>query len=133
MDFWPESDPNKSRLQHKVALTLIWKPVGVDPVLKPNSTSLPIIGEVNIYRYFSRLFGLFEYENSAVNWIDSMLDLLHAILHGNENVKNLVNCKRPNVLKNCLTVADVAFASFCFRVKEMKSLSNNFVTIPDLK
>ena len=31
MDFWPESDPNKSRLQHKVALTLIWKPVWIGP------------------------------------------------------------------------------------------------------
>ena len=106
MDFWPESDPNKARLQHNLALTLIWKPVGVDPILKPNSTRLPIVGEVNIYRYFSRLFGLFEYENSAVNWIDSMLDALHAILHGNENVKNLVKCERPPILKNVITVAD---------------------------
>ena len=132
MDFWPESDPNKSRLQHKVALTLIWKPVGLDPILKPNSTRQPIFGEVNIYRYFSRLFGIFEYELN-VNWIDAQLDGLHAILHG-QTVKNCIaNQQRPPNLNNVITVADVAFASLCFRVKEIKSLSANFAPIPELK
>ena len=133
MDFWPESDPNKSRLQHKVALTLIWKPVGLDPILKPNSTSQPILGEVNIYRYFSRLFGIFDYENCHVNWIDAQLDGLHAILHGSQ-AKNCIALQRPpNLPKNVITVADVAFASLCFRVKEIKSLSANFAPVPELK
>ena len=132
MDFWPESDPYKSRLQHNVALTLIWKPVGLDPILKSGGKQ-PILGEVNIYRFFSRMFGLFEYEsNSAVHWIDSQLDGLHCILHGAATAKSLA-CKRPPMLNNVITVADVAYASLCFRVKEIKSLTSNFVQVPDLK
>jgi len=135
LDFWPESDPNKSRLQHKVALTLIWKPVGIDPILKPDPRGQPILGEVNIYRYFSRLLGIFEYENNCnLHWIDAQLDGLHAILHGSQAKNCIASLQRPsNLPKNVITVADVAFASLCFRVKEIKSLSANFAPVPELK
>ena len=79
------------------------------------------------------MFGLFEYESIGdVHWIDSQLDGLHSILHGIATANNIA-CKRPPMLKNVITVADVACASLCFRVKEIKSLTSNFVQIHDLK
>jgi len=149
LDFWPESsDSNKKRLQHKLGLTLIWKPVGPDAVLKMgNPTKSQVIkGEVNVCRYLCRLMNSNFYENSSnpavVHWIDYQLDALHQLLHRNfegdimpQLAKEMSLCKRPQALTGIVTLADICYASISFRIRRVKSqacLASTFVPVPDL-
>ena len=134
-DFWPESDPNQKRLQSKLALTLIWKPVGLDPILK--FTNRPLIkGEVNICRYLSRLLNC-EFYDTCPHWIDQQLDLLHQLQHNLDKAavlaKSLSLCKRPKILAGRVTLADICFASIHFRVSQISSAAPNFVPVPQIK
>lgn len=150
IDFWPESsDSNKKRLQHKLGLTLIWKPVGPDAVLKMgNPTKSQVIkGEVNVCRYLCRLMNSNFYEKAnpspaVVHWIDYQLDALHQLLHCNfegnimpQLAKEMSLCKRPQALTGVVTLADICYASISFRIRRVKSqacLASTFVPVPDL-
>jgi hypothetical protein len=139
-DIWPLSDPSKSRLSHQMALTLIWKPVGLDPVLKSSPTVPVVHGEVNIARYFGRLLDLGLYETSPnVNWVDQQLDSLHQLAHSAREAKYrptlakaMAKVKRPSTM-TAATLADVIYASMFSRSKDLAPiLSTTFVPIPDL-
>ena len=147
-DFWPESDPNKGRLEHDFGLVLIWKPIGLDARLKFKPLKSDIWGEVNIGRYFCRLFGPLEnliYDSNQF-WIDSILDSLHQISHSDNPeirsafVKELCLSKqRPKSLIGLLTLADLCFASIIYRSKKggeknaLAQLSSMFVPIKEIK
>ncbi len=132
LDFWPSPNPCKSRLENQLGLTLIWKPVGIDPVLKVgSSTESPnIVGEVNILRYFSRLSlaNLYE-ECPCQSWVDQQLDYFHELLHMPEKdararmilAKQMSKAsKRPSSLKGVPTLADVMFSSMAKKFKDIE-------------
>ncbi|CAL7938969.1 unnamed protein product [Xylocopa violacea] len=72
-----------------IYLTIIWKEVGIDPIMQ-----LPgmheIIGQINIARYLNRLLEncyphVLRYESNGAlyaNEIDNYLDKMHSLLHG---------------------------------------------------
>ncbi len=131
MDFWPETKPNQKRHESDVGLTLIWKPVGLDPVLKLGSKNADILGEVNICRFLCRLFNNNLYESCPnLHWVDDQLDLLHSTLH---NHSEIVTKSRPQNLKGVVTLADVCFASFVLGLKHLKKSAPLFVPVPEIK
>jgi len=79
--FLPE--PEMSRTQAQVRITLIWKEVGRDCELMVSPLTQTLIrGEVNILRYIARLFPtLVLYENlTNISSVDSMLDSVSSLL-----------------------------------------------------
>lgn len=140
MDFWPESSPKQRRLEQKLGLTLIWKPVGLDPILK--TSKIVIKGEVNICRYFCRFSPILQTkyykDNNLLHWIDYQLDALHQLAHAQADAtkvslaKEMSLCKRPGSLKGVVTLADLCFASVHFR-NVKPSISSMFVPVPEIK
>ena len=143
-DFWPSpSDPNKSRLDYQLCLTLIWKPVGCDAVLKLSSTTkaTPVMGEVNVLRYLSRMTSATSklYEDAhGCAWIDQQLDSFHEFLHLDcedsrakiWRAKEIAKCQRPRSLEATVTLADIMFTSVAQKCKEVEPvLKSQFVSV----
>jgi len=75
--------PTVERGEAHVKITLIWKEVGAECELMVSPISQTYIrGEVNIIRYFSRLYpSLLQYENDAsVSAVDTMLDSVTSLM-----------------------------------------------------
>nr|XP_012229359.1 PREDICTED: probable phenylalanine--tRNA ligase alpha subunit isoform X1 [Linepithema humile] len=72
-----------------ISITLIWKTIGIDPILMVSGTRV-ILGIVNIARFLNRLIeptnmNVLKYEQNGslyANKIDSYLDKIHCALHG---------------------------------------------------
>lgn len=77
-----------------ITIILIWKIIGIDPVMKLYGTE-EIFGQINIARYFNRLIEsvhptLLKYEAvDAIyaNKIDSALEQIHLSLHNKNHLK----------------------------------------------
>ena len=145
-DFWPKSRQNdnlKSRLEHDLALTLIWKSVGAEPIVKCSAglTSSKVVGEPNILRYLARLLGtgsndqLYPETSFSVNWIDSQLDDLYGLKSGiNLAAMSIASNKRPQSLNSTITIADIYYHFNHKNLPELKKikLDHQFISIAAL-
>ena len=146
-DFWPKSRQNdnlKSRLEHDLALTLIWKSVGAEPIVKCSAglTSSKVVGEPNILRYLARLLGtgsndqLYPETSFSVNWIDSQLDDLYGFKSGILNLakSSIASNKRPQSLNSTITIADIYYHFNHKNLPELKKikLDHQFISIAAL-
>lgn len=114
------SEYKNSNEDVQVDLTIIWKEIGIDPVMK-----LPgihnILGEINIARYLNRLVEtcypyLMQYETNGAlyaNEIDSCLEKIHCILHGNMRGCRVErqHDKERVTSEEGLSIADIILAS----------------------
>jgi hypothetical protein len=104
-DFLPNSNCS-ARTESDLCLTLIWKNVGKDLELVTSPTSNSLLkGEVNLLRYFSRRFNLFNIGNlteKEVHCLENTFDLIHSELwsagQANTLVENLMGKKEPQFL-----------------------------------
>jgi len=143
-DFWPKCQNGlKSRLEYDLALTLIWKSVGPEPIMKfsGSPTCSKVVGEPNILRYLARLQGtgnndpLYPETSFSVNWIDSQLDDLYGLKSGSSNLaKSIASNKRPQSLNSTITIADIYYHFNHKNLPELKNikLDHNFVFISAL-
>ncbi|XP_074647967.1 aminoacyl tRNA synthase complex-interacting multifunctional protein 2-like isoform X2 [Tubulanus polymorphus] len=80
-----------SRLDHEVALTLIWKEMKHGPSMMVNAHSQSLIcGEVNIARYIGRLLSIYDDDSSDIvtaTEIDTCLELAGQIVTGSGKEK----------------------------------------------
>lgn len=110
------SNMNTDKNKH---ITLIWKTVGIDPIMElPGMRK--IAGIVNIARYLNRLVELngikvLVYEQngpSYANNIDSYLDRIHCALHGvGNNILHTVCKTTPYALGQCISIVDIILES----------------------
>ena len=143
-DFWPKCQNGlKSRLEYDLALTLIWKSVGPEPIMKCSggSSCSKVVGEPNILRYLARLQGtgnndpLYPETSFSVNWIDSQLDDLYGLKSGSSNLaKSIASNKRPQSLNSTITIADIYYHFNHKNLPELKNikLDHNFISISAL-
>ena len=71
-----------SRSTAQVRITLIWKNIGRDPEMMVSPLTQTLVkGEVNVLRYFARLFpSIITYENlNNITSVDTMLDTVSAL------------------------------------------------------
>lgn len=101
-----------------ISITLIWKTIGIDPIMIVSGMQNIILGMVNIARYLNRLIetintNVLKYERNGTlyaNKIDSYLDKIHCALH---NIKRDVNtsqkiCKKTRyVMGNDISIVDL--------------------------
>ncbi|KAG1687144.1 Aminoacyl tRNA synthase complex-interacting multifunctional protein 2 [Nymphon striatum] len=136
-----QSKKQLTRLENKLAISLIWKDVGADPVLIVNPLSqYPIIGELNILRYLFRLLRNHTYYNESdaiqATRIDSLLENIHLlILHGNSKQQysllqqlNDDFANQPFVAGGQWTIADVLLWSSLTFHQLAKSVPSNVQT-----
>lgn len=102
-----------------ISLTLIWKPVGIDPIMILQGMH-EIHGVVNIARYFNRLIELInkdvlKYEQTDplyANKIDTYLNQIHCALHVVNNNASLNICKKSHyVMGNDISIVDLILES----------------------
>ena len=140
-DFWPTSNPQTPRLEHNMAMTLIWKSNGLLPILK-SSTGKKIMGEPNLLRYLARLTKdtqIYPETSSEVHWIDAQLDTLYEMSTTDKQsrtilAKNYVkSTKRPDSLKSTITLADLYFQSLVLKeAPDLKPLNSIFISVKTL-
>ncbi|XP_020280780.1 phenylalanine--tRNA ligase alpha subunit isoform X1 [Pseudomyrmex gracilis] len=102
-----------------ISLTLIWKSVGIDPIMILQGMH-EIHGVVNIARYFNRLIELInkdvlKYEQVDplyANKIDACLDQIHCALHAVSNNASLNICKKSHyVMGDDISIVDLIIES----------------------
>ena len=143
LNFWPKCQNNlKSRLEHDLALTLIWKSVGAEPIVKCGSgltsSKVAVVGEPNILRYLARLLGnnnnYYPETSFSVNWVDSQLDDLYGLKSGINNLAKssaiIASNKRPQSLKSTITIADIYYHFNHKNIAELKNINLDHQFIP---
>ena len=103
-------------------------------VTSPTSNSL-LKGEVNLLRYFSRRFNLFNNSNLTQKEIDSMentFDLIHSEIwnsgQANNLIENLMGKKEPQFLVNKkFSPVDVLAMTIFKNTKKPNNLAQNYV------
>jgi len=128
--FLPESQVSRSAAQ--VRITLIWKDIGRDCELMVSPLTQTLIkGEVNVLRYFARLFpSILPYENiEEVTNVNSMLDTVSSILWALPKerqplMRTLVNSlgKSSFLAGQSLSVVDLALYSLVKQLSLEKDL-----------
>ncbi|XP_015512836.2 phenylalanine--tRNA ligase alpha subunit isoform X1 [Neodiprion lecontei] len=104
-----------------ITVTIVWKIVGVDPILKLNQNH-EIVGEVNIARYLNRFIeaecrNILEYESTSAAYadkIDSALDKIHGIIHGATRHKldtMQIKSKTGYIIGSKLSIVDIVWNS----------------------
>ncbi|CAK9823555.1 Phenylalanine--tRNA ligase alpha subunit B [Anthophora retusa] len=99
-----------------IHLTIIWKEIGIDPIMKLPGT-VQIMGEVNIARYFNRLIEnccpqVLRYESKGAlyaNQIDSYLEKIHSLLHA--NASQGIHKKSRYVMGEDISIVDMLLES----------------------
>ena len=116
MDFLGASSSTTERSQADLVITLIWKQGVHLPSLINDPRKPPILGEVNIGRYFARIIetGIVKTESlppSQQAKLDEILD----VVHGKDDVSDLLKtvAKKGFLVGNDLTIADVHLLSVC--------------------
>jgi len=128
--FLPESKVSRSAAQ--VRITLIWKDVGKDCELMVSPLKQTVIkGEVNVLRYFARLFPtILPYENiENLDNVNSMLDTVSSLLWSLPKerqplMRTLVNSlgKSPFLAGQNISVVDLALYSLVKQLSLEKDL-----------
>lgn len=103
------SDFSNTVMNVDISITLIWKTIGIDPILIVSG--MRIVGIVNIAKYLNRLIesinvNVLKYEQNGslyANKIDSYLDKIHCALHG---MKRDVNMPQKLCEKTCYVMGD---------------------------
>lgn len=103
------SDFHNTDTNVDISITVIWKTIGIDPVLIVSG--MRIFGIVNIARYLNRLIetinmDVLKYEQSGslyANKIDSYLDKIHCALHG---VKHDIGMSQKICKQTCYVMGD---------------------------
>ncbi|RLU25312.1 hypothetical protein DMN91_001468 [Ooceraea biroi] len=102
-----------------ISLILIWKTIGVDPVMVPSQGMYEIWGVINIARYLNRLIesanvNVLKYERNGpfyANEIDSYLEKIHCTLY-NGNVGTLkIRKKSRYVMGDNISIIDIILES----------------------
>ena len=155
-DFLPNSNCS-ARTEADLCITLIWKngrnftwnwfchnflpkfiyfSVGKDLELVTSPTSNSLLkGEVNLLRYFSRRFNLFNIGSLADKEIDSMentFDLIYSEFwssgQANTLIENLIGKKDPQFLVNKkFSPVDVLAMTIFSNIKKPNNLAQNYV------
>ncbi|XP_066587999.1 phenylalanine--tRNA ligase alpha subunit [Prorops nasuta] len=113
------SEFNRKIVNPEIDITLIWKNVGIDPIMKLFDMQ-NIMGEINVIRYLNRIIEaknptLLIYESNGVkyaNQIDMYLEIIHCILHGNKRETfDEINIKTNNILDRNISIVEFMVGS----------------------
>ncbi|XP_020708753.2 phenylalanine--tRNA ligase alpha subunit [Athalia rosae] len=121
LEFCKKSEKAASPEACDITITIVWKSVGVDAILKTDQAH-ELIGEVNIARYLNRLIesrdkNILEYENGSYSYadkIDTALDEIHRAIHSNSiDEITLLHSKSKTryILGNKISVVDIVWDS----------------------